>query len=156
MTPQQLTALRAEIQGDPKSVGYGQWLPNSPGMVVDLINAATFTAVKSIKTTTAQAWAATGPMSRIVDAAEKGSVAGADHACRASCLTVLRSFSSGVDIHLERADMQAMLSAWVATGICTAGERDDLLARALQPASRAEVLGLPHVTVYDLIDSGVI
>lgn len=151
MTPSQLTALAAEVAGDPTSKGYALLLPASPGSVVDKLNTPTETMVKMIRSTTAQAWAATGPYSAIVDASNN-----VNHACRASCLVLRDTFASGVDIHLERSDMRGMLDAWVATGICTADQRADLLTRATQPASRAEVLGLPVVVEADLRAAGVV
>jgi hypothetical protein len=138
--------LRDELTNDPSGKGYAAHLPDSPGTVADLLNAPTESMVKPIKSTTAQAWAATGPYAAIVDAA-----ANAAHPCRASCLVLRETLSSGVDIHVERPDVQQMLAAWVATGICTAAQRDDLLLRALQPASRMEVLGLPPATIDDVI-----
>lgn len=151
MTPSQLTALAAEIAADPMTKGYAALLPKSPGSVVEKLNAYTETMVKVIHSTTAQAWAATGPYSAIVDASNN-----VNHACRASCLVIRDTFASGVDIHLERNDMRTMLDAWVTTSVCTAAQRDDLLARATQPASRAEVIGLPPVAEADLRAAGVL
>jgi hypothetical protein len=148
MTQQQTAVLAAELLNDPEGLGYAAWLPDSPGTVADLINAPTQTMIKPIRATTAQAWAATGPYAKVVDAAND-----AEHPCRASCLVVQQAFAAAVDIHLERADMQQMLTAWVATGICTAAQRNDLMARAMQPASRAEVLGLGAVTITDIIEA---
>jgi len=139
------TLLRNEVQNDPTSKGYMTFWPDSPGMIVEMLNAPTEFMVKAIKTTTAQAWAATGPYAGIVDAAND-----VNHPCRASCLVVRETLSSGVDIHLERVDVQQMLLAWVATGVCSEAQRQDLLNRALQPASRMEVLGLPPASEADL------
>lgn len=149
MTTAQLAALAAELTIDPLSKGYAALLPASPGAVVDKLNAYTETMVKMIHSTTAQAWAATGPYSAIVDASNNAS-----HLCRASCLVIRDTFASGVDIHLERNDMRTLLDAWVSTSLITATQRDDLLSRATQPASRAEVLGLPGVTEADLRAAG--
>lgn len=151
MTPSQLTALAAEIAADPAAKGYALLLPTSPGAVVDKLNAPTETMVKAIHSTTAQAWAATGPYSAIVDASNN-----VNHPCRASCLVIRDTFASGVQIHLERSDMRGMLDAWVTFDVCTAAQRDDLLSRATQPASRAEVLGLPVVAEADLRAAGVV
>lgn len=139
-------SLRDEIQNDPQGLGYAAWLPDSPGTVADLINAPTQTMVKAISSAEAQAWAAAGPYAAVVDASNN-----TQHPCRASCLVVRQTFAAAVDIHLERPEIQQMLAAWVSTGICTAAQRDDLLARATQPASRAEVLSLGAVTINDII-----
>lgn len=139
-------SLRDEIHNDPTGKGYMTYLPDSPGTVAEMLNSPTESMVKTIRSTTAQAWAAAGPYAAIVDAAND-----VNHPCRASCLVLRDTFASGVDIHLERADMIGMLSAWVATSLCTAAQRDDLLARATQPASRMEKLGLPPATIADVI-----
>ncbi|HEX5126509.1 MAG TPA: hypothetical protein VFW00_07190 [Rhodocyclaceae bacterium] len=146
LTPAQIATLHSELSADPSGKGYAALLPASPGSVVDLLNAPTETMVKAIKTTTAQAWAATGPYSAIVDAASN-----LQHPCRASCLVLRDSFASGVDIHLERADMQNMLAGWVSASLITAAQRDDLVSRATQSASRMEKLGLPAATINDVI-----
>lgn len=151
MTPANLTALKSEVQTDPLAKGYAARLPASPGYVVDMLNAPVHTMVKPIHSTTAQAWAAGGPFSAIVDASNN-----ATHACRASCLVIRETFASGVDIHMERTDVQQMLTAWVTAGVCTAAQRDDLVSRATQPASRAEVLGFGTVTEADLRAAGVV
>lgn len=138
--------LRDEIHLDPKAKGYMALLPESPGTVADMLNAQTETMVKAIRTTTGQAWAAGGPYAAIVDASNT-----VGHPCRASCLVLRESFSSGVDIHMERADVQSMFAGWVTGGLITTAQRDDLFAKATQPASRMEVLGLPPATILDVI-----
>jgi hypothetical protein len=138
--------LRDEIHNDPLGKGYLTHLPDSPGTVVDMLNAQTEVMVKVIKSTTAQAWAATGPYAAIVDAANNST-----HPCRASCLLIRDTLVSGVDIHMERADVAQMLAAWAATGVITQEQKSDLITRSTQPASRVEVLGLPPATIADVI-----
>lgn len=144
MTPRD--TLAAELANDPKQKGYAAFLPGSPGTVAAMLNAPTEMMVKPIRSTTAQAWAATGPYATIVDASTN-----AAHQCRASCLVLRETLASGVDIHVDRTDVQEMLSAWVTTKVCTEAQRVDLLARSQQPASRMEVLGLPPATIDDVI-----
>ena len=136
-----MSALIEELRGDPEGLGYAQFMPDAPGMVVELLNAPTQFMVKAIRSTTAQAWAATGPYANIVDASQDKT-----HPCRASCLILRDTLASGVDIHMEMPDVQEMFAAWVACGICTQAQADALYARAMQPASRAEVLGLGVAT----------
>jgi hypothetical protein len=151
MTPAQLIALKGEITGDPLRLGYGAHLPDSPGLVVDMLNAQTQSMIGPLRSTTAKAWAAPGPYANIVDASNNPS-----HPCRASCLVVRDSFACGDMIHVEDPELQQMLGAWVATAICTQAEVDDLYRRAQQPASRAQVLGLPTIDIRDLVAAGVI
>lgn len=141
----ELAILRDEIATDPKGIGYAAWLPDAPGMVVQLLGEQSDSMVKAIHSTTAQAWAATGPMATIVDtAADKA------HPCRASCLLVQLTLSAGSDIHMERPDVDDMFKAWLSQGVITQAWYDDLRARALQPASRLEVLGLPQISEIDI------
>jgi hypothetical protein len=151
LTAEQLASLRSEVSDDPKGRGYAAHLPDSPGIVVDMLNALTETMLGPLHSTTAKAWAAAGPYAAIVDASNNTA-----HPCRASCLVIRESFSCGDLIHLESPDLQQMLTAWVQSNVATQAQVDDLYARAKQHASRAQVLSLPTVTVYDLIDAGVV
>jgi hypothetical protein len=127
---------------------YAQWLLDSPGTVAAMLNTVNTTMVKAIRTTTAQAWAAAGPYARIVDAANNP-----EHPMRASCLMLRETLSSGVDIHVELPDVQGMLIGWVQTDVITEAERTALMAKAEQPASRAEQLGIGVVTFQDVIEA---
>jgi hypothetical protein len=151
MTPAQLIALKSEIAGDPLGLGYAAHLPASPGLVVDLLNAATQSMLGPLRSTTAKAWAAAGPYAAIVDASTN-----VTHPCRASCLVIRDSFACGDPIHVEDPELQGMLNAWVTAKICTQAQVDTLYARAMQPASRAQVLGWPTIEIRDLVAAGVI
>lgn len=145
MTPAQQAALRGELQGDPKARGYAQFMPDAPGMVVQLLSEQVDTMIKAVKTTTAQAWAAAGPYATIFDAGNDVA-----HACRSSCLMFRGTLVSGVDIDIGADDVQRMFAAWLATGVVTQAQVNELNERATQPASRAEVLGLGAVTEDDV------
>jgi hypothetical protein len=151
MTPDQLQALCNEVAADPTHKGYQTHLPSSPGLVVDLLNALTETKVKAITTSAAKTWAAAGPYAGIVDASNT-----AGHSARASCLVIRDAFASGDLIHLDDPSLQNLFAAWVTAGVITQAQHDALIAIATQPASRAEVLGLPFVTEHDLIAAGVV
>jgi hypothetical protein len=138
--------LAAELANDPAALGYADFLPDSPGSVVDLLNAPRWPMVKALSAARAQTWAALGPYAAIVDASDNPT-----HPCRASCLVVRATFSAGLPIELDNPELRAMLDAWVTTSICSEAERDDLLARATVLVSRMEVLGLPPATVADVI-----
>jgi hypothetical protein len=148
MTPEQKTALRAELTSDPASRGYNVHLPNDPARVVELITGPVTTMTGPLRTTTAKAWAARGPYARIVDASNN-----AEHPCRAACLVIRDSFACGDSIHIEEPELQAMLSLWIAHDVATQEEVDALYALAQVPASRADVLGIPAPTARDIIDA---
>lgn len=140
-----LQALKNEITLDPKGLGYATYLPDAPGMVMQLLNSLSDTMIKPLRTTTAKAWAAAGPYAKIVDASNDVA-----SPVRSSCLILRDTLISGDEIHMEMPDIKTMFGAWVLFGIITQAQHDDLFLRATQPASRAEVLGLVGATEYDL------
>jgi hypothetical protein len=146
-----LAALKTEIQLDPLLLGYAAFRPNDPQHIADLMNAPSYTALKTITAAAALTWAAQGPYSAIVDASNNTT-----HPCRASCLVVRDTLTAGLDIHMESASLQSMFSAWktVTPAVITPAQYDSLIAIATQPASRAEVLGLGAVTARNVVDSG--
>jgi len=148
MTPEQQSALRAELIADPEGRGYAAHLPDDPARVVHLLSEQSTTMVGPLRTTTAKAWAALGPYARIVDVGNS-----VDHPCRASCLVIRDSFACGDPIHLESTDLQDMLAAWVTSGIVTQAEVDALYQLATVPASRAEALGIPVPSTRQILDA---
>jgi hypothetical protein len=145
-----MTTLADEIADDPAGMGYAQHLPDCPGLVVDLLNARTQMA----------------PQSRMVTA--RGILA--DVAGGAAILDKLEAVGAqvpevrwamkfmvgdqGIDIGHPRT--RGLVQALGAQGVLTQGEADALLALAVQPCSRADLIGLPTVTEADLRSAGVI
>jgi hypothetical protein len=148
MTPAELSVLAAEIKSDPLGLGYAAHLPFDPVRVVELLTVETETKLGPLRSTTAKAWAARGPYAKIVDASNLST-----HPCRASCLVIRDSFACGDMIHVEDADLQGMLDAWISNDIATQAEVDALYKLAMQAASRADVLGIPAPTARDIIDA---
>lgn len=151
MMPAQQAALAAEIANDPEAKDYAAHLPDSPGIVVELLNAQTETMTKPLTAAKALTWAASGPMSAIVDASTN-----AAHPARASCLAFLHALKSGMELGMPLPEIQAAFAGWAQAGVITQEQHDSLMATALQSASRAEVLGLGRVTESDLIVTGVV
>lgn len=149
------TALKNEINTDPKALGYAPFVPNAPGSVCNLINGYTQTMVKPITAAVALTWAAAGPMSAIVDASNNTS-----HPARASCLAFLHALSSGMGFDMNHSDVMSQFGGWVTAGVITQAQHDDLVSRSTQPASRAEAIALVDiggsVTQDDLKQAGVI
>jgi hypothetical protein len=148
MTSEQFAILRAELTNDPAGRGYGAHLPADPARVVELITALVTTMTGPLRSTTAKAWAAAGPYARIVDASND-----VNSPCRASCLVIRDSFACGDAIHVEDPRLEAMLASWVACGIATVEQVNNLYALAQVPASRADVLGIPAPAARDIIDA---
>lgn len=130
---------------DPKGKGYGQYLPDSPGMVCVLLNELSELAMKPITAAQGTTWAAAGAYASIYDASVNVS-----HPCRSSCMAVMDAFKANQAIHLEMPELQTMLGAWLQTEVITLAQYEALIFVAMQPASRLEVLGLDRVTEQDL------
>jgi hypothetical protein len=141
--------LLDEINNDPTGKGYAVHLPDSPGVVCDLINARTETMAKERWVTALT----------ILSECELG----------VSIIRKLKSLipqdavvevawnrlNGATGLNVNDQATKAYLDGLGAGGGLEDEEIKQLKALALQPASRAEVLGFPPVTVVDLIEAGV-
>jgi hypothetical protein len=137
-------ALKAEIEADPLVKGYADHLLDSPGLVVDLLNAQTETMVKlrMVTARTLLAECAAGPA--ILDKLE---AAGASNSAVKWAVRFLGN-DGGLDVgHPMTQKMIDQLTG----PVLTAEEGATLKALAKQPASRAEVLGLGSVSLIDVM-----
>lgn len=143
-----LTILKDEITNDPLGIGYAANLPNSPGVVVDMLNAKIFKAVKP-RIVTARAIIVECPSgASILDKFEQ---AASTNSTIKWAVTFLGQ-EAGIDV--GNVATQEMIDALTGP-LLTAEEGAQLKNMALQPASRAEVLDLGFVSIYDLIAAGV-
>lgn len=138
------TSLKNELTLDPAALGYAAWLPSSPGMVVQLINEPRFQAIKSRLVTARTALAELASGAAILDKLEAAAAA------NATVKWAFRFLTQELGLDVGHPNAQATIDALVAAGVLTQGEGDALKALALQPASRAEVLGLGRVTEDDI------
>jgi hypothetical protein len=138
-----MSILSDEINNDPTGKGYAGLLPDQPGKVVVLLNALTETKVGLLDRADLAIWSVqTGMRSVIQDESEDKASPLRDSAL--AILDVLRGASSGIDF--TKTENMAVINAWEALGKLSADNKALMLAAATQPASRAEVLGLPYVT----------
>lgn len=152
MTSDQLAALKAELQTDEKALGYAPLLAaGALGAVCDLLNAPTQSMLGELSADRAITWGASGPMAAITDVSNNTA-----HVARASCLSFLRSLNSRMPIDMTNASVKRLFAGWVAAGVITQDQSDAAVSLAQRPASRAEVLSLPAVTVEDIHASGAI
>lgn len=152
MNAAQLAALKSEIGADPLALGYAPLLSSGAlGAVCDLLNAPSQSVTGELSAARAITWAASGPMAKIVDASTSGS-----NAARPSCLAFLQSLNSGMPIDMSDANIADLFAGWVSAGVITKDQSDAAVALAKRPASRADALALPAVTVEDIHASGVI
>jgi hypothetical protein len=150
MTPDQLAALKAEVQADPEGLGYAQYLPAAPGMVCELLNRQSTTTVKSRVVTARTVLSECGAgAAAILDKLEASSPS-------ISEVKWAMRFITGDGLDVGHAVTQAQIQALVPPGVLTQAEADALKSLALQPCSRAEKLGLPLVTEADLRDAEVL
>jgi hypothetical protein len=142
-----LAALKAEIQNDPTAKGYALHLPDSPGRVVELLNAQTETMAKSRMVTARAILAECEDGATILDKLEAAgtSVSAVKWAVR------FLGQDAGVDIGHKAA--RGMIDQLVTGSVLLAGEAGQLKAMAMQPASRAEVLGFGFVHDSDVRDA---
>lgn len=138
------SALRSEIDDDPAGKGYQQHLPDSPGLVVDLLNARTGQMVKPRMVTARAILADCGALApSILDKLEAAS------ASNSSVKWAVRFLQQEGGIDVGHPTTQAMIDQLTGP-LFTPEEGAALKSMALQPASRAEVLGMGLVTESDL------
>jgi hypothetical protein len=142
--------LSDEITLDPTGKGYANYLPDAPGVVCDLLNTPTETMAKERWVTALT----------ILSKCELG-------VSIIRKLKALESQDAVVEVAWNRLNgdpglnvndpaTRMYLDQLVREDELTAEEVAQLKALAMQPASRAEVLGLPPVTEIDLIEAGVV
>jgi hypothetical protein len=144
MTPAQQAALAAEITNDPATHGYGAHLPDSPGIVVDLLNAQTESMVKPRMVTARTVLAECVAGAAILDKLE---AAGASNSAVKWAVRFLGN-DGGLDV--GNAVTQTMIDQLTGP-VLLAEEGAALKALAMQLASRAEVLGLGSVSLTDVM-----
>lgn len=138
-----MSVLSDETTNDPTGKGYAAFLPDQPGRVVDMLNAQTETKIKARMIT------ARGILSDYPGGPAAAALVLDTLEAAAPSIPALKwafgflKTPEGLDI--GHAATQGMIDQ-LSPGIITAEEAANLKALAVQPASRAEVLGLPHVT----------
>lgn len=138
-----MTDLSQELATDPASLGYASHLPESPGLVVDLLNAPTRTAVKPRFVTARGVLADVDGGAQILDKLD--ALTGAVSEVKWAMKFLL---TDGIDVGHPRT--RGLLDQLEAGGAITSADAKALKDLALQPASRAEELGLGVVTEADV------
>lgn len=147
-----MSVLGDEILNDPTGKGYAAFLPGQPGHVCDLLNAKTETLPKERIITSRGVASALGIIDgeNFLESLENFSTAtlAADNPLLPYQPGIKRQIAwlstSGLD--LGDALTRQLLDTLAAAGVITTAAATTLKTVALQPASRAEVLGLPYVT----------
>lgn len=134
-----MTTLANEISDDPLGLGYAAHLPDAPGLVVEMLNARTRTAVQSRFVTARGVLAEVDGGAQILDKLD--ALTGAVREVKWAMKFLL---TDGIDVGHPRT--RALLDQLAAGGAITAADAQALKDLALQPASRAEELGLGVIT----------
>lgn len=150
-----MTTLSDELANDPMGIGYAQWLPDSPGMVVQLINMPSFAMIKSLMMSERGILAQypDGPVAADAVLTKLDTFAQTQHALASVVKRALRFLGDPEGIDMGSPATQSMLDAVQQAGVLTADETTKLKALAMQPASRAEVLGLGVVTEAQVVEA---
>lgn len=136
-------SLEQELRTDPLNRGYAQYIPQSPGVLVEMLNRQQYTKIKSRFVTARTVLAEVPGGAEVLDKLE---AAGATNSAVKWAMRFM--LSDGIDVGFPVT--QQLLDGLVAGGVLTQSESDSLKNLALQPASRAEVLGLAAVTEQDI------
>lgn len=138
-----MSILSLEITNDPLGKGYAALLPDQPGAVVNLLNDAVYTKYKSRIITARGILSdyAGGPAAAAA-VLDKLDVA----APSISALKWAWAFIKGEGLDLGHPATHGMLDQLATAAVITTAEAANLKNLSLQPASRAEVLGLPYMT----------
>lgn len=139
-----MSVLSDEITNDPAGKGYAAFLPDQPGHVVELLNALTETKHKT-RMITARGILSDYPGGPVAAALvlDKLEAAAPSVPALKWAFGFLKA-AEGLDI--GHPATQGMIDQLATASVITAEEAEKLKSLSLQPASRAEVLGLPYIT----------
>ncbi len=144
-----MSVLSDEITNDPAGKGYAAFLPDQPGRVVDLLNALTETKHKA-RMITARGILSDYPGGPVAAALVLDKLEAA--APSVPALKWAFGFLKTEGLDIGHPATQGMIDQLATASVITADEAANLKALSLQPASRAEVLGLPVITEQILRD----
>jgi hypothetical protein len=138
--------LQTELQTDPLNRGYAQFFSGQLPVIVSMMNDRSYTMVKTKFVTARTVLAEHGEAGATVldklDAAKTS-----DPAVKWAMAFV--TSDPGIDV--GHPTTRSMLDSLAAANVLTSTEASLLKDMAIQPASRAEVLGLPFVTITDVV-----
>lgn len=140
--------LRTELTTDPTGLGYAEHIEaGSDNRIAELLNAPRGIRYVAVGMGDVLIWSAqTGALRKLTAAKSHPSETVAVVA--ETALALLTAPLEQID--LGRAEVRQMFDVLVAGGVFTAIERDQLLAMAQRPSSRAQDLGLGAVSDVDV------
>ncbi len=137
-------SLKSELENDPLNRGYAAFIGNAPGVLADMMNARVYTMVKEKFVNARGVLAAHGAAGAdIIEALNNAS------ASNVTIKWAMKFVSQDSGIDVGHPNTQALLDA-VVPSVLTQAQADMIKNMAIQPASRAEVLGLGYVFERDV------
>lgn len=129
--------LAAELTLDPLGLGYAALIPDCPGNLVDMMNAPIYNLSKPKLINARGLLAAYGMAGAVI--LDKLEAAGAVN----SAVKWAMKFMDGDGIDAGSPVTRGLMLQLAAAGVLTSAEAVQINALSMQPASRAEMLGLP-------------
>lgn len=137
------TQLKAELLSDPLGIGYSTYIPAATGKIAELLNDPNYSKAKSKMITARAILAKCADGATILDKLEAATSANT----KVKWTVVFLKQDAGIDI----GDIATLNSIDQLTGtLLTSDEAGQLKALAMQPASRAEILGFGRVDSTDI------
>jgi hypothetical protein len=137
--------LRNELLTDPLGRGYASKLPHSPGIVADMMNAPLYSMPKEKFVSARGLLAAHGFAGAAI--LDKLEAAAPSVSMIKWALSFLKT-DSGIDV--GHASTRALIDQLVVGGVLTVSDAELIKNMAIQPASRAEILGIKYVQEADI------
>ncbi len=146
-------SLKQELDTDPLGLGYSTFKPDSPGSVIALLSYINYSAVKPLLLSERGILEkyADGPVAADAVLTKLEVFSASGHPLASVVKRALKFLAQAEGLDMGSAATQGMLSMLAAGGVITEDEATKLKNLALQPATRAQVLGLGIVTEADVI-----
>lgn len=152
-----MSILSDEIQNDPLGLGYSQWLPDSPGTVLNLLNAQNYLKVKFKMMAELDVIGEypLGPIEGDALLTKLETFSLTSDPMASLVKRALKVLSQAEGLNVGSSAIQAMLTQLEIEQVITSQEASNLKSLAEQPASRAEILGLSNITIEQIIEVGI-
>ena len=137
--------LATELTTDPLARGYAQFIPDAPGILADMMNAQIYSMPKEKFVSARGVLAAHGAAgAAILDKLESASTSVSEIKWALSFLKT----EAGIDV--GHPNSRSLLDQLATNGVLTTTEAGLIKDMALQPASRADILGFGYVREADV------
>lgn len=144
-----LTTLRTELQTDPLTLGYAPLVEaGAHNAIADMLNQKQYPTLGKVEITPMLIWIAKYQMMARLRTAAAGSEPTIASIAEVALLLVQNPNISAIDFGLP--DVQTMLAALVQAGVVPEPAYQELLQTATTQVSRAQRLGLSHVSAEDI------